>query len=225
MQGPYTQQEKALDCLQYSAVAIIGDQDSRHLGLFYRDPLKGEICLLHLMVYNLRNDDPSFPHYKKFLWDFPDIPEERQSDLAAKALLVRDENQKGRVPYGFSLPDGFFDQATGEMLLGPEKVGLTCATLVLALFHMIGIQLIDYSSWKSRPDDEKEQKKLIGILTSKKYDPVYIKAVERQANGFRYRPEEVMASALTPPEIKTMEKLVPLGEQVVRKIVSTLAIP
>ena len=220
MNDIFSQAEKGLDAVCICATAITGNQDSRHLGFFYRDTARdGSLYLLHLMGHGLLDAAASI--HPRYLWGLPKIHEFRQSDLVAKAILVRDRNRSGRVPYGFSVPDGFFDRATGGMLLGPNNVGLTCATFVLALFHMIGIVLIDYQTWKDRPADKEFQDSVIAWLQQNGADPAYINKVKKQANGFRYRPEEVMAAALTSPNINTMDQLVPLGVAVVQKIVNS----
>lgn len=214
----YLQREKPLEEVQHCAIGIVGDEHSTHLGFFYRDPVRKRLYLLHLVVQCLCDEIASdCPNY---LWGVTELPEERRADLAVKAMLVRDENQKNRLPYGYSMPEGFFDEKTGKMLLDSKNVGLTCATLVLSLFHMIGIELIDYNSWSARPKDQEVQDWYIRFMTKQGFDPIYVEAVKGQANGFRYRPEEVMAAAITAPEVNTMEKLRPLGEKVHAKILS-----
>lgn len=198
------------------AIAIGGNQGRRHLGLFYRDPIRKTSFLLHLTTGTLRDDPSGAGH--RYLWGIPSLPVHRQTDLVVKAILVKVRNMQGRIPYGFSLPDGFFDRNTGEMLLGPGKVGLTCATFILALFHMIGKQLIDYDTYTERPGDKQEQDFLIDNLRKNGFDAQYISEVEKQANGVRFRPEEVMAAALIPTDNNAMNYLMPLGEDVVNRI-------
>lgn len=220
MNDIFSQAEKRLDAVRFCAIAITGNRESRHLGFFYRDTARdGSLHLLHLVGRGLL--DAAASMQPQYLWGLPKIHEFRQSDLVAKAILIRDRNQEGRVPYGLSPPESFFDKTTGAMLLGPNKTGLTCATFVLALFHMIGIALIDYQTWKDRPADKEFQDSVIAWLQRDGAEPAYINKVRKQVNGFRYRPEEVMAAALTSPNINTMDQLVPLGVAVVQKIVNS----
>lgn len=221
MKGLFTQAQKSLDTMGQCAVAIIGNETSTHSGLLIRFPDDPVVYLLHLQTnnLNLKNSAGCPPQY---LWGIPDLPEDRLTDIAAKAILVQDVNKAGRVPYGFSVPDGFFDNETGEMLLSPNNIGLTCATFILAVFHMARIRLIDYSSWHKRESDHTAQEELANFIEKQAemtgINKEDIKAIREQINGIRYRPEEVIASAMTSPEINTMEQLEPLGKKVVEKI-------
>lgn len=95
------------------------------------------------------------------------------------------------------------------------------ATLVLAIFHMARVVLIDYDSWKERPGDREAQLALIDNLRRYRLDTVEnIERIAEQAKGVRFRPEEVVAAAVTPLDVKTMEQLEPLGKRVVEMLSS-----
>ena len=223
MEGLFTQTDKALDEMGQCAVAITGDEANTHSGLLLRFPDDPVVYMLHLQTTNL-NLTCLAGCPLGCLWGVPNIHEARLGDLVTKAILVQDVNKATRVPYGFSVPDGFFDDKTGKILPGEDKVGLTCATFILAVFHMTGITLINYDSWKPRKADCKAQVKLYGNL--KKYkDRLKIKQVElnnirNQIKGIRYRPEEVIAASMTDSKINTMRQLEPLGREVVEQILN-----
>jgi len=216
----HAQADISLTHVRVCAVAIVGGLKNRHLGFFYRNPDdKDRLYLLHLNTANLCDVDITrYSKTRLYLWGLPYTNQARHGDIIAKIVLLKKNNKHRRVPYGFSVPDNFFDKTTGEMILAPGNVGLTCATLVLAIFHMIGLNLIDYSSWSSRESDLVAQNSLRDHLETQGEKQAFVDAVEAQINGFRYRPEEVMAAALTSKDINTKNQLEPLGEEVVRKI-------
>ena len=219
MEGLFTQAEKPLDEMGQCGVAICGNTNTTHSGLLLRYPDDPVVYLLHLQTDDLKlKQIPGCPH--GCVWGIPTVPEARLDDIAKKAILVKDVNKDERVPYGFSTPEGFFDNETGNMLLGPDNIGLTCATFILAIFHMSRINLIDYSSWKPRKEDEPPQQALVDNLVAIGCDKGEVEAVKKQMNGIRYRPEEVIAAAISAPEIKTMEQLEPLGKQVVQTLLN-----
>lgn len=206
---------ESTDLIDFSAVAICKNPDNTfHLGMIYRHPETDILRFLHLGWHHKLLDE-SVPNSH---WGIIDLPPERCSDLAIKCLLVLNANLSGMVPYAFSKPNGFFDSKTGRMLLGPNKIGLTCATLVLALFHLAGVTLIDYTTWTSREDDLDRQKVLLDMLRhpNSKASDEHIKAVESEIDGFRFRPSEVISASITPPSVTSMAELEPLGLEVER---------
>jgi hypothetical protein len=103
------------------------------------------------------------------------------------------------VPYAFSPPNTCFDEATGRYLLGPTRMGLTCATFVLAIFDAARLPLVDYSSWPThRPGDAEWQQKVISMLRGR-VSHAHISAMERDVGGARYRPEEIAGAATVSP--------------------------
>jgi len=231
MEGLFTHAEKPLEQIEQCAVAIVGNAVERHTGFFYRDPDDNKVVLLHLQTDNLHVVDAATERSAQFyLRASPAIHKRRHGDLAAKAYLVYKRNSTGRVPYGFSCPTNFFIPDTGEINLSHQNnIGLTCATLLLAIFHMAGYQLVDYSSWKPRYADLIPQQKLLANLIDlekiKRFRDTgitskYIDAVKKQMTAIRFRPEEVIAAAVTAQEINTMDQLEPLGYEIVQQILT-----
>jgi len=225
MEGLFTQIEKSLDTMGQCAVAVTGNGGSTHSGLLIRFPDDPIVYLLHLQTDNLKlNDSAGCP--TQCLWGTPDLPEDRLTDIAVKAILVQDVNKDSRIPYGFSVPGGFFDNETGKIILSQNNIGLTCATFILAVFHMARIQLIDYASWHKREGDRTAQEELADHIEKQAaatgISKDGIKAIKGQINGIRYRPEEVVAAAITSSEINTMAKLEPLGKKIVEKILQQI---
>jgi hypothetical protein len=193
----------------------------QHLGVILRDPEDDNLRFFHLAWHHTLREEP-IDNRNDLLWGEIPLPVERKEDLAVKAWLVRNSYLDNRIPYGFCAPNGFFDATTGRMILGPNQTGLTCATFVLALFHMAGVQLIDYASWEARPADVEFQRYVVQQLAGHA-DIEYINKVQGEVDGFRYRPEEVMASSITPLNVIQMTQLIPLGIEVVGVLSDYLA--
>jgi hypothetical protein len=99
------------------------------------------------------------------------------------------------LPYGLSTPNDSFDPDTLAYLRGPAKVGLTCATFVLAIFEFGGLKLLQYELWPHRDSDVPWQNYVISELKRTGASQEHIAAVEGQVGAMRIRPEEVAASA------------------------------
>ncbi len=197
-----------------SCICAVGIVGSTHSGIFYLDPVRKKHYLLHLVVGKLVDQDATYG--KKYLWGSPDIPEQRKGDFVAKAMLIRDKAKTKDIPYGYSSPVNFFDNQSGEIIKDNRNVGLTCSTLILAIFHMIGISIIDYSSWIYREEDKIKQLYYLEYMKKEGFfTKEHREKVKQQIEGFRYRPEEVVAAAVTPNEIRTMAELEPLGKEIV----------
>jgi len=81
---------------------------------------------------------------------------------------------------------------------------------------MIGISIIDYSSWIYREEDKIKQLYYLEYMKKEGFfTKEHREKVKQQIEGFRYRPEEVVAAAVTPNEIRTMAELEPLGKEIV----------
>ncbi len=213
--------ERPFEEIESAATVITKSGDNFHLGLIYRNPETEELRFLHL-AWHLDLVDQDLPGNGKYLWGCPDLPEERVMDIAIRCLLVIDANSKGEVPYAFSYPNDFFNAETGQMLLGSRGVGLTCATFVMAIFHMANINLINYSSWRERKSDKYFQQYIVSQMEKNRVPKAHIEEVLKEVNGLRFRPSEVMASTVTPPEVSTMLQLEPLGLEVQSHVNETL---
>ena len=99
------------------------DDGQRLIGILHKDG--NQILLLHLSFHNkLVNSLPS-AHY---LWIDPSVPEARLRQVAAQ--LPSDlAGKQSVVPFAFSQLNDCFDQQTGQFLLGPSRLGLTCTHL------------------------------------------------------------------------------------------------
>lgn len=106
--------------------------------------------------------------------------------------------QRG-LRYGFRYDRSRFE-STGELRLGSDEVGLTCATFLLAVFRSVGVELLRLDEWPERAEDEKRWTALLAMLESQGVDAAHLKALRGQTNARRYRPDEVAAgSSVTPP--------------------------
>jgi hypothetical protein len=192
--------QKPFSQIRGAAIAIREvDRRQRHTGILYRDSGSGEVFLLHLAWhFDLRHDAPR----ESYLWVDPTFAERRLAQVAAICRLVWKANGKGNIPFGFSPPSDCLDAETGTYLFGPSRVGLTCATFVLAVFHRAGLALLEYATWPlDRPEDREWQKLIVDSLRgSDKATPEHLRAVERDVGTTaRFRPEEVAGAATITP--------------------------
>ena len=203
-QNPFTQ-------IEFAAVAIgQPHQNQRHTGMLYRDPESNQILFLHLAWHrDLHNEAPA----KSFLWVTPAIHPRRARQVAAICRKIWKSNGR-HIPYAFSPPNDCFDETTWEYLFGPTRLGLTCATFVLAVFHEARLALVDYSSWPAnRPGDAEWQQQIVSLLRGRASED-HVRAVEQEVGGHRYRPEEVAGAATVKPLPAEFEVAVERGQQI-----------
>ena len=127
-------------------------------------------------------------------WD-PAIPSARTRQVAALCRKVWRSNQKA-IPYAFSPPSDCFDRETGVFLLGPTRLGLTCSSFVLAVFHAAGLPLVNYGTWP--PPGEADiawQRHVVEKLREHRAPEEHVRAVETEVGSVRYRPEQVGGAA------------------------------
>jgi hypothetical protein len=178
------------DPREIKKIAVGAYPNGDHTVLVYRDD-DDQVQMLHLCGHHdLRKSPPS---RKCRLWGEPNIEAENAVMVAAHAARVWNQLPSGKLPYGFSDPQGFFDER-GVMVVSEDKIGLTCASLVLAIFHISGSALVEYSTWKPRADDVVAQFELKRELLAN--DPVHSTRAATQIGKVRYRPLEVVGAAV-----------------------------
>lgn len=169
------------------------DSEQRHIGLLHRDAESQSLLMLHLAWHHRLRNEP--PPAEMSLAIGPAFPPARLIQVAALCRKVWRANPKG-VPYAFSVPNDCFDEYTGEFLFGPTRLGLTCASFVLAIFQAAGLPLIDDMSWpKECPGDREWQQRILALLERTGASRAHIEAVRNEVGHVRFRPEEVAAAA------------------------------
>src|SRR5437879_3896379 len=145
MDRVYSADERPFEGIKHVAVAIGAiDAGQQHIGVLHRDHESNSVLMLHLAWHHrLKNDVPD----QTFLWVDPPFHPRRLVQIAAICRQVWRSNKAGGIPYAFSPPNDCFDAQTGAFLFGPTRLGLTCATFVLAIFDCAGLKLVDYGSW------------------------------------------------------------------------------
>jgi len=213
MRRIFTSTEKSFKDISHVAIAIKGINDrQRHIGLLHRGGEDRNVNLLHFAWHkDLRNESP----HADYLWVDLNVHPSRARQVAAICRQIWKANGKDRIPYGFSPPNGCFDKKTAEYLLGPTRLGLTCATFVLAVFHRAGLPLIVYESWPRRreKDNEWAESILQALQRNDSADSEHLLAISEQGCAVRYRPEEVAAAGTQEPPIEY-----PVAEKVAAQI-------
>jgi hypothetical protein len=101
-----------------------------------------------------------------------------------------------RAAYGFSDPRGFLDD--NGYVIDDTKSGLTCSTLVLAVFEHVGHTLLSYDHWCYGPEDQAERQRYIASYAAKNpKEPEQIYRLESEAASYRYAPLQVAGAAMS----------------------------
>lgn len=167
--------------------------------------------MLHLAWHlDLRNVSAR-PDY---IWVDPSVNERRAKQVAAFCRRVWRQNGKS-IPYAFSHPNDCFDSRTGQFLFGETKLGLTCATFIIAVFQAVGLKLLDLDSWPARPDDVQWQQSILDMLRQQGASADHLRSVDREVGAVRFRPEEVGGAAAHAPWPVGFGDASRIGEQIV----------
>lgn len=172
-----------------------------HAALLYRRK-KIEIRIFHLEDHK-KITDATAP--TDFVWIEPNIPEERAKLVASKARLVHQQHKANGIPYGFGFRTSSFDKA-GSFRLGEGEVGLTCATIVAAIFESEKIKLLEPTGWPG-PDSDDKRKRRTFIDHLKKHDAAHAALLEKDIDAPRISPEEVVAASAIHPTVGTFANL------------------
>jgi hypothetical protein len=168
--------------------------DGNHVGIIYRrggnDPR-----LWHLAFHFDLRDEPCADCQEKYFWSDSGLDEDNQKVVAA--WLTSRTTRSDKIPFGFDPAGGAFDPQTGEFIPPPLGKGFTCATIITAVFQVLGHDLLDEESWAFRVDDVEWQNKICRALEQKGVDQSHIEAVRSDLGALRTRPAEVAAGVLS----------------------------
>jgi hypothetical protein len=203
-----------------SFVAILigePDADQRHIGILYRID-ESEDSVLHLAWHCRLQNETTVPSYFPVCVR-PRCKNVRLRQAAGYCRRVFKANESTGIPYAFSPPVDSLDPQTGVFLAGPTRLGLTCASFVLAIFASVGLDLIEYASWSTdRQDDREWQEAIIEKLVKSGADLAHIEHLRAEKGAARFRPEEVAAGTALAPPPAFFDAAAPLGEEIVEFI-------
>lgn len=167
-----------------------------HCGVAFN--LNGDVCILHLATHEdvEASSDLEAEHFLYYIK--PNLHPILRSNLNEYLNTIKDEVLAGNnnIMYGFLYDEYATITSEGNLMLGENEVGLTCATYLLTLFHSCSIDLVDINNWPHRPEDDNWFKRILGIFETSVPEEHYEKLLQQEGCP-RYRPEEVaIASAL-----------------------------
>ena len=129
-----------------------------HIGVLYRVTETEAVRLLHLAWHHALRSDQLKAEYS--CWIRLAIHEDRAMAIATYCRRIWKQNQRNQLPYGFSEPNDFFD-TSGNLIKGPAKTGLTCASFVLALFEAARTPLADLDTWPEPTSEDIERQRAL----------------------------------------------------------------
>ena len=175
------------------AIGTPHDPSQRHVGFIYQLNGAGP-RLAHLQWHHRATDEPLPSGY---CWGASALDSINKAFLAAWVALLQ-KNSKA-VPYGIEYDDHreYFDNEANYV---PQPVGrgLTCATFVLAVYSRTGYPILDAAGWPSnRAGDAEWQRHIIDLLRKNGASSEHVAAVAEDVGCVRFRPEEVVAGAIS----------------------------
>lgn len=172
--------------LEAAAVVCRTEYGNLHAGILYRTDQGANV--LNLGFQDRLYVDWGWPR----LWSAPDCEPELLFHAAATCrriweLFVKEK----KFPYGIGFGGSSFDE-TGRLVLAAGAKGLTCATLVLAVFKSANIDLVDGPSWPVRKVDDLAFLDLLRPFAEKEH--MELLAAEVEAGVKRIWPDEVVGA-------------------------------
>jgi len=206
--GPET-----IEKIKSAGIAIVISQSSPgqlHTGIVYR--YKEEFRFLELCWHHiLRNDKFAFPSTGVY-WVMPKMTADKKIMLGVRFMKFG-EDYKLKIPYGHGTPFAEFDEQE-NLIIKPECIGFTCATLVAFLFESFGHKLIDWDSWIPREEDAKWVEHICKLMREHDVEADHILKVSTNINAIRVRPEEVSAAVSKEEPPCEMVYCEPIGKHI-----------
>ena len=168
-----------------------------HVGFLYRIE-RSDAYVLHLWGHRQLVHEPPREGQLCVLCEIEPV---RLPSLAAFARRLYRKNKNQGIPYAFSSPEQEWFSTEGSLLLGPERLGLTCGNFVLALFRAAGLPLVQLDTWPVREDDSLWQQSVLdewapAIAEAKQKTQEHFAQVRNEIGTVRCRPAEIGGAAL-----------------------------
>lgn len=198
-----TLESKPWDPARIAAAVVSQAQGNLHVGILYRHNA------LHLAwEHRLRYDWK----FEASLWVCPSEHEESLRNVAQWCRTIQKRFEKDRkFPYGLGIDASFDEQ--GHILVHSSS-GFTCASLIMAVFRVSGIELLNVEHWPVRSEDD--QMWLEGLRRRHPTLDFTRLQTDVDAGRIRIRPEEVMGACIDPPV--EYEQAVRLSQRVLREL-------
>lgn len=170
---------------------------SIHVGFLYRIETS-DAYILHLRGHRKLLHEPPRAGQLCVLCQVEPL---RLPSIAAFARRLWRKNKSQGIPYAFSSPEQDWFSAEGSLLLGPERLGLTCANFVLALYRAVGLPLVQLDTWPEREDDAAWQQSILdewapAIAEARHNTQEHFAQVRNEIGTVRCRPIEIGGAAL-----------------------------
>ncbi len=137
--------------LYIATVLCRTDRGNLHAGLLYSGP-NNTRCALHLGWQDRLYDQWESP----VLWATPEIEPEQLFTAAALCRHIWEAFMKEKAfPWALRDLGARFD-AKGHLVLTQGAHGLTCATIILAIFDFAGAELVVRDTWPIRRQQDRE---------------------------------------------------------------------
>ena len=168
-----------------------------HVGFLYRIE-DSDAYVLHLWGHRKLLHEPPREGQLCVLCEIEPV---RLPSIAAFARRLYRKNKNQGIPYAFSSPEQDWFSAEGSLLLGPERLGLTCANFVLALYRAAGLPLVQLDTWPAREDDAAWQQSVLdewapAIAEARQKTQEHFAQVQNEIGTVRCRPTEIGGAAL-----------------------------
>jgi hypothetical protein len=174
-----------------AAVLCRTEHGSLHAGVLHLDR-KDEVQVLHLGWFDRLSTEWKW----RRLWATPEAEPEHLRLVSGHCRRIwKRYRESGTFPYALAWCGSDFD-GRGRLRLGPESKGLTCATLVLAVFKAAGVDLVDEADWPVRK--EEDHRFIDGVAKWAEPDHVALLREEVERGVKRIHPHEVVGACAQP---------------------------
>jgi hypothetical protein len=183
--------ERSFDDVQeLGALIMRGLPPENHIGLLYKLGSEPARCLHLECHHRLKDEAPS----TEWFWVQSGLDAVNRRVVAPAVAQVAADNQLP-IPYSTIYEGIYLDGPTLRYVKDKPGDGLTCATLILAIFDALGFLVLDLKTWKERDEDRKRLETLVRLLKEhSSATEEHVAVMEARPSGIRYRPEEVVGA-------------------------------
>ncbi|MES2137145.1 MAG: hypothetical protein V4502_08825 [Pseudomonadota bacterium] len=184
----------------------------RHSGIFFDDGSK--VALLHLARdLELRVDEPTDDYW----WVVAGIDSSIKKTVAGMCSLMA--QRMPAVPYAFDRAGIRFDDQ-GNIVPGPEGKGLTCSTLIVAIFDSVHFPLIFENQWPKDNDWAERLAILTSVFRPARVSSEHAIAAFGELEVKRVKPAEVVGASAETRFPVTYSRARPVAKKIEKELAS-----
>jgi hypothetical protein len=173
--------------------------------------------------HDLRHQE-FIPNNRSIYIGLPQFSKATDQDLVNGKTFLRNIRSVCKNPHNKTIAYGLqfhrlmtFGSGNAFILNDGKAVGLTCSTFIMVVFQRFDDRLIAEETWQPRKEDAEWKESVLRYMREDNTIPfAHIQKIEQEEVVYRFKPEEVVSSPLSFPNVADFDTCVTRGRKIIQ---------